>query len=45
MIDQWWWGWWVDFSDKCLTNEQYEELPDSKYTDNQLYLIYTEQWE
>lgn len=43
LIDQWgWWWWWVDFSDKCMEEEDYEALPDSKYTDWQLYLIYSE---
>lgn len=41
LIDQWW-GWHVDFSDKCMEEEDYEALPDSKYTDWQLYLIYSE---
>lgn len=41
LIDQWW-GWHVDFSDKCMEQEDYDELPESKYTDWQLYLIYSE---
>ena len=42
MIEQWGWGWWCDFSDKCMEQPQYDQLPETKYTDNQLYLIYTE---
>lgn len=43
LIDQWWgWWWWCDFSDKVMMQPEYDRLPDSKYTDGQLYLIFTE---